>query len=66
MSCMQKQNIQSEMSHISIKYTHGDCLASYPGFPRVQTKNLKERGEPGKVYHVRNEWRELNYKWAKE
>ena len=65
MSCMQKQNIQSEMSHISIKYTR-DSLASYPGSLRVQTKNQKERGEPGKVYHVRNEWRELNYKWAKE
>ena len=65
MSCMQKQNIQSEMSHISIKYTQ-DSLASYPGSLRVQTKNQKERGEPGKVYHVRNERRELNYKWAKE
>ena len=29
-------------------------LASFPGTPRVRTKNQKERGEPGKIYHVRN------------
>ena len=29
-------------------------LASFPGSPRTQTKNRKERGEPGKIYHVRN------------
>ena len=29
-------------------------LASFPGSPRARTKNRKERGEPGKIYHVRN------------
>ena len=29
-------------------------LASFPGSPRAQTKNWKERGVPGKIYHVRN------------
>ena len=29
-------------------------IASFPGSPRAQTKNRKERGEPGKIYHVRN------------
>ena len=31
-----------------------DWLASFPGSPRARTKNRKERGEPGKIYHVRN------------
>ena len=29
-------------------------LASFPGSPRARTKNGKERGEPGKIYYVRN------------
>ena len=29
-------------------------VASFPGSPRTQTKCGKERGEPGKIYHVRN------------
>ena len=29
-------------------------LASFPGSPRARTKRGKERGEPGKIYHVRN------------
>ena len=29
-------------------------LASFPGSPRARTKNTKERGEPGKIYHVGN------------
>ena len=30
------------------------AIASFPGSPRARTKNRKERGEPGKIYHVRN------------
>ena len=31
----------------------------------MRTKNGKERGEPGKIYHVRNViGRELDYMWA--
>ena len=33
---------------------HSLCVASFPGSPRVRTKSGKERGEPGKIYHVRN------------
>ena len=33
---------------------YGIILASFPGSPRARTKNRKERGEPGKIYHVRN------------
>ena len=29
-------------------------VASFPGSPRARTKSGKERGEPGKIYHVRN------------
>ena len=29
-------------------------LALFPGSPRVRTKNRKERGEHGKIYHMRN------------
>ena len=29
-------------------------IASFPGSPRAQTKNGQERGEPGKIYHVKN------------
>ena len=29
-------------------------LASFPGSPCVRTKNQKEKGEPGKIYHMRN------------
>ena len=29
-------------------------LASFPGYPRTQIKNQKERGEPGKIYHMKN------------
>ena len=29
-------------------------LASFPGSPHARTKSGKERGEPGKIYHVRN------------
>ena len=29
-------------------------LVSFPGSPHARTKNQKERGEPGKIYHVRN------------
>ena len=29
-------------------------LAPFPGSPRARTKNRKERGEPGKIYHMRN------------
>ena len=29
-------------------------VASFPGSPHVRTKNREERGEPGKIYHVRN------------
>ena len=29
-------------------------VASFPGSPRARMKNRKERGEPGKIYHVRN------------
>ena len=31
-----------------------DYLASFPGSPLARTKNQKERGEPGRIYHVRN------------
>ena len=31
-----------------------DKVASFPGSPRARTKSGKERGEPGKIYHVRN------------
>ena len=34
--------------------SHVLILASFPGSPHTQTKNQKERGEPGKIYHVRN------------
>ena len=41
--------------------TSGSCMivrrsvvASFPGSPRARTKNRKESGEPGKIYHVRN------------
>ena len=30
------------------------CIALFPGSPRARTKNRKETGEPGKIYHVRN------------
>ena len=33
---------------------HRPPLASFTGSPHAQTKNRKERGEPGKIYHVRN------------
>ena len=36
----------------TIKFTV--LLALFPGSPRARTKNRKERGEPGKIYHVRN------------
>ena len=41
-------------------------LASLPGSPRVRTKNQKERGQPGKIYHVRNVIgrKNLDYVWA--
>ena len=29
-------------------------VALFPGSPHARTKNRKERGEPGKIYHVRN------------
>ena len=29
-------------------------VASFLGSPHARTKNVKERGEPGKIYHVRN------------
>ena len=29
-------------------------LYLFPGSPRARTKNRKERGEPGRIYHVRN------------
>ena len=29
-------------------------VATFPDCPHVQTKNQKEKGEPGKIYHVRN------------
>ena len=32
----------------------GFVVASFPGSPCARTKNRKERGEPGKIYHVRN------------
>ena len=31
-----------------------NVLASFPGSPHARTKNRKERGEPGKIHHVRN------------
>ena len=31
-----------------------NVVASFPGSPRARTKNRKEWGEPGKIYHVRN------------
>ena len=36
---------------------YGTCttfVASFAGSPRARTKNRKERGEPGKIYRVRN------------
>ena len=33
---------------------HIGIVASFPGSSRARTKNRKERGEPGKIYHVRN------------
>ena len=33
---------------------HDPILASFPGSPWAQTKNRKERGEPGKIYQVKN------------
>ena len=32
----------------------GAGIASFPGSPRVRTKNKKESGEPGKIHHMRN------------
>ena len=32
----------------------GIKVTSFPGSPRERTKNQKEMGEPGKIYHVRN------------
>ena len=29
-------------------------LALFPGSPHMRTKNQKEKGEPGKIYHMRN------------
>ena len=40
-------------------------LVSFPGSPRARTKNGKERGEPGKIYHVRNVIGRENL-WANE
>ena len=36
------------------KTTECVSIASFPGSPRTPTKNRKERGEPGKIYHMRN------------
>ena len=32
----------------------GLTVALFPGSPRARTKYGKERGKPGKIYHVRN------------
>ena len=29
-------------------------VTTFPDSPHVQRKNQKEKGEPGKIYHVRN------------
>ena len=31
-----------------------NIIVSFPSSPHTRTKNRKERGEPGKIYHVRN------------
>ena len=33
---------------------YGPVIASFPGSPHARMKNRKERGELGKIYHVRN------------
>ena len=38
----------------SAKNVRGTCVASFPGSPCAQTKNPKEREEPGKIEHMRN------------
>ena len=38
-----------------MKIYNVNIIASFPGSPHARTKNQKERGEPGKIYHVRNE-----------
>ena len=35
-------------------HTFFNSVASFPGSPRTRTKNQKEKGKPGKIYHVRN------------
>ena len=47
-----RDQISSFFFFFFLKTTHR--VASFPGSPRAQTKNRKERGEPGKIYHVRN------------
>ena len=42
------------MLFIVTKFVLAIGLASFPGSPRARTKSGKERGEPGKIYHVRN------------
>ena len=43
-------SIQLRLLPTMSKYLH--VLASFPGSPHVRTKN--EKGEPGKIYHMRN------------
>ena len=39
---------------LELYFAHRCTVALFPGSPRARTKNRKERGEPGKIYHVRN------------
>ena len=50
---MRSFKIYGEWSVQASKQTY-TRIASFPGSPRARTKNRKERGEPGKIYHVRN------------
>ena len=50
---------EKEIHHLSLNlffvlFRKKPMVASFLGSPRAQTKNRKERGEPGKIYHVRN------------
>ena len=43
-----------QLFRATVRVRLGSSLASFPGSPRARMKNRKERGEPGKIYHVKN------------
>ena len=47
----EREAVRGEGEGLVVRFA---ALASFPGSPRARTKNRKERGEPGKIYHVRN------------